>query len=295
MNLENLLFNFTVSSSPTDIKLLLKKFGIHPDKRLGQNFLIKPSTLSRIAQIAEINKENTVLEIGAGIGNLTVELARWSQRVVAVEFDKRLTPILSEFTLFCENVEIIQGDILELDLKNINLPDNYLVVANIPYYITSALIRQLSEAIPAPIRIVLTIQREVAERICQKAGNLNLLAISVQIFGKPNIRAKIPPHEFYPEPEVDSAVIRIDRYKKPLIPIEHQKLFFRLVKAGFSQKRKTLRNSISAGMHWNPNYAEQLLIESGIKPTRRAETLSIQEWYLLTLNTSALLTQFDSQ
>lgn len=278
-----------MSIQNSNISKILKDYGIRPDKSLGQNFLTNPTILKKITAIADIQKQDTVLEIGAGIGHLTVELAALSSRVVAVELDNRLIPVLREFTSNYDNVEIIQGDILELDLSRLYLSDTYLVVANIPYYITSMLIRRLSETSHPPERMVLTLQQEVAERICQVPGKLNLLAISVQVYGEPSIRARIPAGAFYPAPDVDSAVLLVTRYTEPLIPEEHRKLFFRLAKAGFSQKRKTLRNSISGGMGWGPKNTGNLLVETGIDPSRRAETLSIQEWYQLTLVTKKFL------
>lgn len=278
-----------MSIQNSSITRILKDYGIHPDKSLGQNFLTNPTIIKKITAIAEIQKQDTVLEIGAGIGHLTFELAALSSRVVAVELDDRLIPVLRKFTSELDNVEIIHGDILELDLKRLSLPHAYLVVANIPYYITSILIRRLLETSHPPERMVLTVQREVAERMCQEPGKLNLLAISVQVYGEPSIRDHIPAGAFYPPPDVDSTVIRVDRYPGPLIPAEHLKLFFRLAKAGFSQKRKTLRNSISGGMGWEPKDTGKLLVETGLDPSRRAETLSIQEWYQLTLITKHLL------
>jgi len=152
------------------------------------------------------------------------------------------------------------------------------VVANIPYYITSAVIRHLLESSPKPRRIVLTIQKEVAERICAKAGDLSLLALSVQVYGKPSIAAIIPAASFHPAPKVDSAILRIDIYDQPLVSVETLKTFFKLTKAGFSQKRKTLRNSLSSGLQIPTTESEALLTSAGIDFMRRAETLSIDEW-----------------
>ena len=152
------------------------------------------------------------------------------------------------------------------------------IIANIPYYITSAVIRHLLESDPKPRRIVLTIQKEVAERICAKPGDLSLLALSVQVYGKPSIAAIIPADSFHPAPKVDSAILRIDIYGQPLFPTDLLKTFFKLIKAGFAQKRKTLRNSLSAGLHIKTTEAEAFLTSAGIDFMRRAETLSIEEW-----------------
>ena len=156
--------------------------------------------------------------------------------------------------------------------------ERYVVVANIPYYITSALIRHLLEADHKPTRMVLTVQQEVAERILARDGKMSLLALSVQVYGKPELKARIPAGCFYPPPEVDSAVLSIELYEEPLIPSGSLDLFFKLAHAGFAQKRKTLRNTLATGMNESPAWAEKLLTTAGIDPQRRAETLSMQEW-----------------
>jgi 16S rRNA (adenine1518-N6/adenine1519-N6)-dimethyltransferase len=175
----------------------------------------------------------------------------------------------------------VQGDILKLKISDLIDQSNYLAVANIPYNITSAIIRHLLESEPKPRRVVLTVQKEVAERICAGAGDLSLLALSVQVYGKPQIAARIPAEAFFPAPKVDSAVLRIDVYSEPLIPKQLLETFFRFTKAGFGQKRKTLRNSLSSGLHISPAEAETLLTSVNIDPMRRAETLSIEEWKTL--------------
>jgi len=156
--------------------------------------------------------------------------------------------------------------------------ERYVVVANIPYYITSALIRHLLEANHKPTRMVLTVQQEVAERILARDGKMSLLALSVQVYGKPELKARIPAGCFYPPPEVDSAVLSIELYQEPLVPSGSLDLFFKLAHAGFAQKRKTLRNTLATGMNESPAWAEKLLTAAGIDPQRRAETLSMQEW-----------------
>jgi 16S rRNA (adenine1518-N6/adenine1519-N6)-dimethyltransferase len=173
---------------------------------------------------------------------------------------------------------LIQGDILELSLKDLNLDDDYVVVANIPYYITSAVIRHLLESEARPRRVVLTIQKEVAQRICADPGDMSLLALSVQVYGKPHIATHIPAEAFFPAPTVDSAVLVIDIYPVPQIKPDLLDTFFQLIKAGFSQKRKTLRNSLSSGLHISPQDAAEFLKRANIDPQRRAETLSLEEW-----------------
>ncbi|MCK4898818.1 MAG: hypothetical protein KAS38_08570, partial [Anaerolineales bacterium] len=175
----------------------------------------------------------------------------------------------------------VKGDILALDPDHLIESDDYMVVANIPYYITSSLIRHLLEARQRPTRMILTLQLEVAERICAKPNRMSLLALSVQIYGHPQVKARIPASAFYPSPKVDSAIVRVDIYPTPAIPDHNIETFFRLAKAGFSQKRKTLRNALSGGMAWPKDNTENYLRSAGIDPNRRAETLNLNEWNLL--------------
>ena len=272
---------------PLNISALLRKYGLRPNKKLGQNFLQDPFVLDSIASVAEIGPTDTVLEIGPGLGSLTRHLAEAASRVIAVELDRDLIPPLKAVTAAYDNINIIHGDILNLSPKDLGLKPDYLVVANIPYYITSAIIRHLLAQSPneendlTPRRIVLTVQKEVAKRICAEPGDMSLLALSVQIYGKPRIAKHIPAGAFFPPPRVDSAVLCIDIYPSPQIKPEFHNRFFKLIKAGFSQKRKTLRNSLSAGLHIPAPEAEALLKEANIDPMRRAETLSIEEWQSL--------------
>jgi 16S rRNA (adenine1518-N6/adenine1519-N6)-dimethyltransferase len=223
-----------------------------------------------------------VLEIGPGLGSLTRHLALSARLVVAVELDSNLILPLEQIVGQYPNVHVVEGDILALDPVQLVDQQEYVVVANIPYYITSALLRHLLEARIPPQRLILTIQREVARRICGPPGDMSLLALSVQVYGHPEIIAHIPAGAFYPPPRVDSAVLRIDLFSSPLIPPSELDIFFRLIKAGFSQKRKTLRNSLSAGLHLSPSRVEAMLNDTQIDPMRRAETLDISEWHRLT-------------
>jgi len=261
-----------------DIFPLIQKYHVQPKKSLGQNFLVDPNGLNKVLQAAQLNPEDTVLEIGAGLGSLTYLLAQQAKYVVAVELDKRLIPPLTEVLAGFDNITIKQGDMLELSPDALLGAAHYVVVANIPYYITSALIRHLLEADHKPTRMVLTVQQEVAERILARDGKMSLLALSVQVYGKPELKARIPAGCFYPPPEVDSAVLSIELYEEPLFPSESLDLFFKLAHAGFAQKRKTLRNTLATGMNESPAWAEKLLTAAGIDPQRRAETLSLQEW-----------------
>ncbi len=257
---------------------LLSKYHLKPHKGLGQNFLSDDTVLAGIADAAGIPEHASVLEVGPGLGSLTRHLADRADRVVAVELDKDLVPVLRRELADCGNIEIIEGDILEFPADEYFSDGEYYVAANIPYYITSAVIRHLLEGNARPKRLALTVQKEVAERICAAPGKLSLLALSVQVYGKADMPMIIPASAFYPEPKVDSAVVRIELYDEPLIPEDSMDDFFALAKAGFGQKRKTLRNALSSNLHLAAAETESRLREEGIDPMRRAETLSIEEW-----------------
>jgi 16S rRNA (adenine1518-N6/adenine1519-N6)-dimethyltransferase len=263
---------------PLNAAALLKRFGLRADKSLGQNFLQDPFALDAIVSAAEIRATDIILEIGPGVGSLTRYLAASAREVVAVELDHKLLAPLQAVLAPYPNVRVVHGDILDLSPEELVAAEDYLVVANIPYYITSALIRHLLESARKPRRIVLTIQKEVAERICARPGDLSLLALSVQVYGAPRITAHILAGAFFPPPKVDSAVLCIDIRPAPRIKTELLSTFFLLIKAGFSQKRKTLRNSLSSGLHIAPGDAAFLLTRANIDPQRRAETLSLDEW-----------------
>lgn len=264
--------------APLPVRQLLNQYHLTPSKGLGQNFLIDDEILSEIVRIAEIPADSTVLEIGPGLGGLTRYLAESAAEVVAVELDRRMILPLKEVLQKYDHVRIVQGDILEIDPDSLVADSTYSVVANIPYYITSAVIRHLLSAKTKPRRMVLTVQKEVAQRICALPGDLSLLALSVQIFGSVSIPLTIPADAFFPQPKVDSAVVKIDVYPEPLISAAESDDFFKLAKAGFGQKRKTLRNSLSSNLHISTLEAEAALTAAGIDPMRRAETLSIEEW-----------------
>ena len=273
---------------PLNVADLLKQYGLHADKRLGQNFLQDPNALEKIAEVAEIHPTDTVLEIGPGLGSLTRYLASKAQKVVAVELDERLFPPLEAVIAPHHNIQLVHGDILKIEPKEIIEQDDYLVVANIPYYITSAVIRHLLESGSKPRRIVLTIQREVAERICAGPGDMSLLALSVQVYGWPHIALHIPAGAFFPAPKVDSSVLVVDIYPESSVDESVIDTFFQLTKAGFSQKRKKLRNSISAGMRQSTDKTEKMLRAADIDPQRRAETLSLKEWEKLSYQYSVM-------
>lgn len=261
-----------------DVPALLRRHGLRPDRRLGQNFLADPALLERIVRAAGVTADDVVLEIGPGLGTLTRHLARAAREVIAVELDARLLPALREAIAPCSNVRLIQGDILQFDPVELVGGRDYLVAANIPYNITSAVLRHLLEAEPRPRRVVLTVQQEVAMRVCAGPGGMSLLAVSVQVYGEPQIVERIPAGAFYPAPEVDSAVLRIETRREPLFAPQIRAEVFRLARAGFQQKRKTLRNALSGGLGRPPAEVEAALRAAGIDPMRRAETLSLEEW-----------------
>lgn len=258
---------------------LLKQFGLRPKKSLGQNFLGDIYALNQIVQAAEVNADDDVLEIGPGLGGLTQQLASIARHVIAVEIDQMLIPVLRSQLADRSNVELIHGDILELDPAAL-LPGaaTYKVVANIPYYITSAIIRHLLEASIKPSLIVLTVQREVAERIIARPDDMNLMAVSVQFYGTPRIMTTIKAEAFYPEPNVDSAVVRIDLDAKSRYEVSNVDTFFKVVRAGFSQKRKQIHNSLVGGLARSREEVNAWLTAARIDPKRRAETLTLEEW-----------------
>jgi len=262
------------------VAALLRARGLYPKKGLGQNFLTDPVALSRIVEAADLSAEDRVVEVGAGLGTLTRPLAERVRQVVAVELDARLVDILHERLANLSNVRIIQGDILEiLDPGFPHL--GYKVVANLPYYIASAVLRRFLEKAPQPRLMVVTVQREVAQRIVAGPGEMSLLAVSVQFYGRPRIVARIPAGAFYPVPKVDSAVVRIDVGEEPTVALAEglgAAAFFRVARAGFGQRRKKLRNSLSAGLGLPVARIEAALLEAGVSPARRAETLSLPEW-----------------
>jgi 16S rRNA (adenine1518-N6/adenine1519-N6)-dimethyltransferase len=264
---------------PLDVTALLRQYDLRPSKKLGQNFLQDEQALQKITEIADIQVQDTILEIGPGLGGLTRHLALAARQVVAVELDESLFPALRTVLAPYANVRLIHADILKLRSADLVTAPDYLVVANIPYYITSALLRHLLAQSPRPRRLVLTVQEEVAERICAGSGKMSLLALSVQVYGRAEVAARIPAAAFFPTPSVNSAVVSINIYPEPLIPYPLLDTFFRLAKAGFGQKRKKIRNSLSAIMPREK--AEQILLAAGIDPQRRAETLSLVEWGII--------------
>jgi 16S rRNA (adenine1518-N6/adenine1519-N6)-dimethyltransferase len=265
-------------TSATD---LLRAYNLRPDKKFGQNFLTDDSILARIVETAQITPQDEVLEVGPGLGNLTAHLARTAKTVTAVELDKRLIPLLEHTLAPDSNVRLVQGDILGFSPQMLALGAGYKIVANIPYYITSALIRHFIESALPPASLTLMVQKEVAQRICAQPGDLSVLALSVQLYGTPKLAFNVPAGAFYPAPEVDSAVLHVDIFQPAALTPQQTNQFFEIVKAGFSQKRKTLRNALSGGLRHTPIEIENWLEATGINPQARAETLSKENWLAL--------------
>lgn len=266
-------------------KHLMDMYALTPKKSLGQNFLHDPNALRKIVNTANIHAGDIVLEIGPGTGALTKELALMhpDATIIAVEIDQRLEPLLLREVGDAPNVRLIFDDILNLDVNALVGDAPFMVVANVPYYISTAIMKHLLEDTQRkPSRLVMTVQYELAERICARPGDMSLLAVSVQFYGQPHIVSKLSGGVFWPRPDVDSAILRIDTFPAPPVPVPDDELFFRVVKAGFSQKRKQLKNAVGGGLHLKSKIARGLLEEAGIDPTRRAETLSIEEWGDLT-------------
>lgn len=243
-----------------------------PKKSLGQHWLHDNATLNYICGAADILPNDTVLEIGPGTGMLTKKLLERGAKVTAVEKDKALAAVLAQH----ENLRVISGDILTFDLGP--LPANYKVVANIPYYLTSNLLRVLSESTNPPSLMVLLVQKEVAQRIGAGPGQMSLLAISVQLYYRPELGQVVPAALFDPPPKVDSRVVILRRHAKPLFKGLDTQKFFQIVKAGFSERRKKLRSSLSGGLGISKDQADDLLKKAGINPAARAQELSLESW-----------------
>ena len=246
-----------------------------PNKALGQHWLRDRDILSVIADEADLSKDDTVLEIGPGLGTLTSELLRRAGKVVAVEFDAELARKLpGQFP--GTSLEVVNEDILSFDLTT--LPKGYKAVANVPYYITSKIVRALMTSSNRPNVAVLLVQKEVAERIAADPGDMSILAIAAHVYAEASLGIEVPKEYFTPPPKVDSQVIVLRTRGEPLVLPEDEKRFFRLVKAGFSAKRKKLRSSLAGGLSIDKQEVETILDAVGISPDARAEDLSIEDW-----------------
>jgi 16S rRNA (adenine1518-N6/adenine1519-N6)-dimethyltransferase len=276
-----------------NVRRVLRKWNLRPDKALGQSFLVDDAILQKIAAAARLGPQDVVLEIGAGTGALTQHLAQQAGHVIALELDQQLVPVLKSELSHLKNLSIVQGDVLELNPSGLieaarhqlGIPDaRYKVVGNLPYYITSAILRHLLESEERPELMVITVQYEVAKRIVAEPGNMSLLAVSVRFYGEPELLFRIKSGSFYPAPAVDSGVVRVDVHPSPPLPEADVATFFQVVRAGFSQRRKQLHNALSAGLgeRLEKDQAADRLDAAGIDHRRRAQTLDVDEWITVT-------------
>ncbi len=269
---------------------LLRQSNLRARKGLGQHFLVDEAVLETITSAAELTPGDVIMEIGPGLGILTGELARQAGLVIAIELDRKLAAILEQTLSSFGNVTIINDDVLKIDPaallqeqktklpSAVNTPFNYKVVANLPYYITSPVLRHFLEASAKPQIMVVMVQKEVAEAIVARPGQMSVLSISVQFYGEPRIISYVPAGCFYPAPEVDSAILRIDVYPQPAVAVGDRDSFFELVRAGFTASRKQIVNSLTQGLGLSKTEILSLLKEVSIVPQRRAETLTLDEW-----------------
>ncbi|MBX4197685.1 16S rRNA (adenine(1518)-N(6)/adenine(1519)-N(6))-dimethyltransferase RsmA [Candidatus Saccharibacteria bacterium] len=253
---------------------------VQPKKSLGQHWLKDQLTLEAICASADLKETDTVLEVGPGQGDLTAQLVKRAGRVIAVELDEQLAASLPKL-INVPNLEVISADILKFDLTQ--LPADYKLVANIPYYLTSHLIRSFSESPNPPQAMVLLVQKEVAERIAAQPGQMSLLSASAQLYYQPTLGQVVPAELFEPPPKVDSQVIILKRRPKSLFKGLDTKLYFQIVKAGFAGRRKKLRSSLAAGLSIDKKSADELLKSAGISGDLRAQNLSLPDWHKLYL------------
>ncbi len=267
------------SSSRSSWWSTLNQLGIRPSKALGQNFLHDTAIVRRIADAAELKPDDVVVEVGPGLGVLTRELSERAGRVIAIELDARLAEHVRSLSL--PHTEVVEMDVLQADLAEITGGEPYVVVANLPYSVAAAAIAHLLESEARPKRLIVMVQREVAERICARPPNMSILSVSVQFFGDPRILFRIGPGAFVPAPKVESAVLRIDVRDSPTLEASERSRFFNLVRAGFGQRRKQLLNSLAAGLDLEKADTSDALERASIDPKRRAETLTVENWLTL--------------
>lgn len=265
---------------------MLREEGLRPRKRLGQNFLRDRSFLRHILDAAEIGPDDTVLEIGAGTGVLTAELVARARRVVAVELDDQLAALLEREFAGAENFTVWHGNALDFDPCR-HFDGAYKLVGNIPYYITGPIIRHFLESACLPQVLVLMVQREVARRMAAGPGDLSLLGVSVQYYSVPRLVTKVPRGAFHPVPKVDSAIVSLTPHQEQPAP-ESRRAFFRVARAGFGTRRKTLTNALSIGLDISRDQSRDLLERAGIRPETRAEALSLAEWHRLSAKYAAM-------
>ena len=261
-------------------KAMLDSLGLSPRKRLGQHFLVGNGVVNMIVRAADIKPNETIVEVGPGLGILTRELVKKAGRVVAVEMDKEIAEVL-EREVHAPNLEVLSADAREVGVKDVTNATLYKLVANLPYYAASPILRHFLESEWPPILAVVMVQREVAKQMVAQPGEMSLVSVGVQIYGKPAIVGYVPSSAFYPKPKVTSAVVRIRLDARPSLNIANRKAFFKVVRAGFSAPRKQLRNSLAQGLEVPPEEALKHLNTADIDPRARAETLSLEQWTAL--------------
>ena len=259
-------------------KAMLQRLGLSPRKALGQHFLVGQGVLVRILKAAELGEEDTVVEVGPGLGMLTRKLAQQAKRVITVEMDQRLAEALVRELASYENLEVVCADGREVAIEELVGGEPYKLVANLPYYAANPILRRFLESGRPPVRAVVMVQREVARNMVAKPGDMSLVSVGTQLYGHPKIVGYVPPSAFYPQPKVTSAIVRIDVYPQPALELDDRGAFFALVRAGFRAPRKQLRNTLGQGLGIPPKEAEVLLDGAAIDPRRRPETLSLEEW-----------------
>lgn len=278
---------------PSKTKAIVSKYGFRFSKSLGQNFLIDGNIIENICEGAEITEADGIIEIGPGIGTLTQQISKYAKKVVAIELDKKLLPILEETLEGIDNVKVINNDVLKVDLKKLIEEEfdglNVKVVANLPYYITTPIIMKLLETKLNIDSISVMIQKEVAERMIASPGgkDFGALSVAVQYYSKPKIITAVPKTVFIPQPNVDSAVIKLDIYDTPPVSVIDQKLMFKVVKSAFGQRRKTILNALSSGLNLDKEIVKGVLEIANIDPKKRGEVLSIQDFALIADTISA--------
>ncbi len=272
-----------IKSSPSsNVKKTLRQSGTRAKKALGQNFLVDNTVLQTIVSAADLTKSDFVIEVGPGLGILTSELAKKAGKVIAVELDEKLSSQLERKLESLANLTVINADILKTNISDILKGQRtYKVVANIPYYITSPILHYFLDAPVKPLSMVVMMQKEVGEAIVAEPGNLTMLAISVQVFSNARLISYVSPQSFYPQPKVESVIVRFDVLKEPLVKVNDIDKFLSFVKCGFRSPRKQLRNSLAQGLGKEPNEISPLLDKAKIDSQRRAETLTINEWQKL--------------
>ena len=269
-----------------EVKKLLQHAGLKATKSLGQHFLADEKYLTVTISAAEVTPQDTIIEIGPGLGVLTCELVKKAGRVIAVEVDGRLLSFLKKQLSSYHNIELVHSDILKIDLSGLlGGQRSYKVIANLPYYITSPVLHYFVKAVPRPSLMVVMVQKEVAEAITGSAGKMTAFGVGLHVYSRPSIVSYVPAQSFYPSPKVDSAIVRFDFLPAPAVSVTDVEDFLKFVRYGFTSPRKQLRNSLAQGLNVEPGRIDSLLNKAGIESRRRPETLDLHEWerlYMLT-------------